>query len=71
MLNPFLQVEPAKKRRQIIGGNEEFAAQQHGHILDSMPARPSMGLWVGRLLIRMGEKLAKEDIHLKNARENA
>ena len=71
MLNPFLQAEAGKKRRLIMGGNEESAAQEHGQTLDSFTPRPSVGLWIGRLLIRMGKKLSKEDIALKNARENA
>jgi hypothetical protein len=70
MLNPFLQTEPGKKSRKIIGGNEEYAAQQHGRSLDNMPPQPSMGLWIGRLLIRIGKKLSREDIALKSAREN-
>ena len=71
MFNPFLQTEPRKKRWQIIGGNEESTAQRQGRILDSMPEQPSVGLWMGRLLIRMGQKLAKEDVDLKISRENA
>ena len=71
MFNPFLQTEPRKKRWQIIGGNEESTAQKQGRILDSMPEQPSMGLWMCRLLIRMGKKLAREDTALKSAREHA
>ena len=71
MLNPFLQTQSAEKRRKIIGGTEEFAAQQHGQALGSLTPRPSLVLWAGRLLIRMGEKLAKEDIDLKTTRESA
>jgi hypothetical protein len=70
MLNPFLQTQSAKKRRLIMGGNEEFVAQLQGHTLDSMSPRPSLGLWIGRLLIRMGKKLSKEDIALKSDREH-
>ncbi len=70
MLNPFLQPEPGKKGRLILGGNEESAAQEFGHTLEST-SQPNLGLWIGRLLIRMGEKLSKEDTALKNARENA
>ncbi len=70
MLNPFLQTEAGKNRRLIMGGSEETAAQQYGHTLEGM-SQPSVGLWIGRLLIRIGEKLAKKDSALKNARENA
>ena len=70
MLNPFLQTEPGKNRRLIMGGNEESAAQEFGHTLKGA-SRPSLGLLIGRMLIRMGKKLSKEDIALKSARENA
>jgi hypothetical protein len=71
MLNPFLQTQSAEKRRYIVGGNEEYAAQQQGQPIYSPAPRPSVFLWVGRLLIRIGEKLAKKDVDLKTTRESA
>ena len=71
MLNPFLQPRSAEKTRQHRAGAEDLPAQIHGHSLDTSTPHPSMGLWIGRLLIRMGEKLAQQDIELKTTRENS
>jgi hypothetical protein len=71
MLNPFIQVGPEEKRRKSTNEVEEYAAQVTGYSVDTASPRPPMGLWLGRLLIRMGRKLAKEDVDLKITRENA
>jgi len=69
MLNPWLQPGPTEKRRQNRTA-QELSAQIYSHSLDTSTPRPSVGLWVGKLLIRMGEKLAKQDDQLKSIREN-
>ncbi len=71
MLNPFLQSMPDEKQRQAHANNEEFNAQMYGHSLDTSKPHPSVGLWVGRLLIRMGEKLTKQDTELHSIKENS
>ena len=70
MLNPFIQVGADEKRRKHLNEAEEFA-QMTGYSVDTASPRPPMGLWLGRLLIKMGRKLAKEDVDLKISRENA
>jgi hypothetical protein len=64
MLDPFLQELPDKKQRQTKASNEDFSVEMYGHSLDTSKPHPSVGLWVGRLLIRMGERLAKQDTDL-------
>ena len=71
MLNPFLQPVPAKKQAHPQNDHEELAAEIYGHSLDTSVPRPNVGLWVGRLLIRMGEKLANEDVESKSSRQAA
>ncbi len=71
MLNPFIQIGAEKKRRENLNQTEESVAQVYGHSLDTASPRPAMGLWLGRLLIRMGQKLAKQDMDLKIDRERA
>lgn len=71
MLNPFIQLGPKEEGNQKNAAAEEFSVQMYGHSLDTSTPRPSMGLWVGRLLIRMGQKLTKQDAQLKSIRENA
>jgi hypothetical protein len=43
----------------------------YGHSIDTSTPHPSMGLWVGKLLIRMGEKLAGRNAVLKTDKEKA
>jgi hypothetical protein len=71
MLNPFLQPVPAEKQAHPQNDRHELTANVYGHSLDTAVPHPNVGLWVGRLLIRMGEKLASEDIESKKSRENA
>jgi len=71
MLNPFLHPMPEQKPRQNHGEVEEYTAQMYGHSLDTASPRPSVGLWVGRLLIRMGHMLTKEDADLQTSREHS
>jgi hypothetical protein len=70
MLNPFLQPIPTEKRR-LTTATEEARAQILGHSIDTASPHPTMGLWVGKLLIRMGEKLANQDHQLKELKEHA
>jgi hypothetical protein len=70
MLNPFLQPMPDKKQRQMTTNSEEFSAQMYGHSLDTSKPHSSVGLWVGQLLIRMGQKLTKHDTDLQTLKDN-
>lgn len=70
MLNPFIQYVPREKDKGTTRGREESLAEMYAHSVDTSSPHPSMGLWVGKLLIRMGEKLAKQDMPLKTNREN-
>lgn len=71
MLNPFIQLPPSGKEKKVQDETEESYAQMHGYSVDSASPKPSMGLFVGKLLIRMGEKLVKEQIPLGSTREHA
>ncbi len=71
MLNPFIQIGTEEDRRKGAGESEKPVVQLYGHSADTASPRPAMGLWLGRLLIRMGKKLAKEDMNLKMNRERA
>lgn len=71
MLNPFLHPQSNEKIRQYRSPAEELTAQFQGHSLDTSSPHPSMGLWIGKLLIRMGERLSKQDIPLKSTRESS
>jgi hypothetical protein len=70
MLNPFIQSPRTEKDRPRLT-EDEALVQLHGQSLNKDAAQPSVGLWVGKLLIRMGEKLTKEDMQLKSTRERA
>ncbi len=72
MLNPFLNPMPTQQKpKKTVANTDESIAQTFGHSLDTASPRPSMGLLLGKLLIRMGEKLAKEETPLKSTREGA
>jgi hypothetical protein len=71
MLNPFLQPIRPEKPHRTSAAAEEAAAQFHGHSLDTASPHASVGLWVGRLLIRMGKQLAHQDHELKELKERA
>ncbi|MGE5073275.1 MAG: hypothetical protein ACM3MF_07600 [Anaerolineae bacterium] len=71
MLNPFLQPIRPQKPHRTSAAAEEAAAQMIGHSLDTASPHPSVGLLVGRLLIRMGEHLAHQNHELKDLKEHA
>ncbi len=71
MLDPFVQIVSDEREKKLTGRARESIAEMYGHSVDTASPRPSMGLWVGRLLIRMGEKLTKQNPALKANRENA
>ncbi len=72
MLNPmFLQPNHTEKRKHRRAATQEFSTFNVEHCLDTANPRPSMGLFIGRLLIRMGQKLSKQDGELKGIRQNA
>ena len=71
MLDPFVQIVADEKGRKINARKSESIAEIYGHSIDTASPRPSMGLWVGRLLIRMGQKLTKQDVSLGTEKEEA
>lgn len=71
MLNPFFLQPESHKGKKNSAAEEEFSAQLYGHSLDTSTPRPSVGLWVGKLLIRMGHKLTKQDDELSSFKEHA
>jgi hypothetical protein len=71
MMNPLIPMLPPEKRQKPVRESEEAYIQMYGHSVDSASPRPSMGLFLGRLLIRMGQKLTKEEFPLESSRENA
>lgn len=71
MLNPFLQPVPTEKHPKKTKASDAMAFEVYGHSLDTSSPRSNVGLLVGKLLIRMGEKLVKEENGLKSTRENA
>ena len=70
MLNPFLQPVPTEKHGKKRKASDVLPSEMRGHSLDASSPRQNVGLLVGKLLIRMGEKLAKEDNQLKSTRAN-
>jgi len=70
MLNPFMQDLP-RKRNGRVSKNESLAAEQKPVVVETFTRRPSAGLWLGKLLIRMGEKLAKQDVQWKGTKQSA
>ncbi len=71
MLNPFIQLPPSGKPRKPQDETEEAYAQMYGTNMDCACPKPTMGLFVGKLLIRMGTKLTKEQIRMESTREHA
>ena len=72
MLNPFLQFPPEKANKSQAEMNEEAAAQINNAKPVRKPSRQkNLGLWTGNLLIKMGKKLAEQDIELKTSKEHA
>jgi hypothetical protein len=70
MMNPFLVIPPEKTGKHRKAINEEMAAEYSQFVKNTAP-RKNVGLWVGNLLIRMGKKLAEQDIELKTSKEHA
>ncbi len=71
MFDPFVQIASNEKGKKLNSRAGESIVEMYGHSLDTASPRPSMGLWVGRLLIRMGEKLTKQDVSLTTNKEKA
>ncbi len=70
MLNPFIQSPSAEKHRHVTSEIEDALVQRPGSALRTA-IHPSAGLWLGKLLIRIGQKLVGQDVPLKSRRENA
>jgi hypothetical protein len=71
MLNPFLQLPPQKTGKRRTEMNEELAAQLDAQLAQTPSTRKNLGLWAGNLLIRMGKKLAEQDIEMTTSKEHA
>lgn len=71
MLNPFVQLVSDEREKKISGRTGESIAEMVGHSIDTASPREPMGLWLGKLLIRMGEKLSGQDSTLKATKEKA
>jgi hypothetical protein len=71
MMNPFLLVPQKKTGKTRIELNEELAAQQYAQIVRNSGSHRNMGLWAGNLLIRIGKKLAEQDIEMQTSKEHA
>ena len=70
MINPFIQSPQGEKQRQMPTADQAYMQMYEQAIADHSQ-RPAVGLWVGRLLIRMGEKLTKQEPSLKSSRQHA
>lgn len=72
MLNPFINYLPPKKAREDFrSSNEnEIHASYEKKTIDAPASRPLI-LWFGTLLIKMGEKMTKENLRTKSSHGNA
>ena len=70
MLNPFIQDLPPR-RKSLVVKNRQLTAEQHTEAVEDIAPHPAPGLWLGKLLIRMGEKLTKQNIELKGTKQSA
>ncbi len=71
MMNPFLQVPAPKTGKYRKAMNDELNQEQSAQFVANSAPRKNLGLWVGNLLIRMGKKLAEQDIEMKTSKEHA
>ncbi len=71
MLDPFVQIVSDEREKKLTGRAGESIGEMYGHSVDTASPHPSMGLWVGKLLIKMGEKLAGKDVSLAANKEEA
>lgn len=71
MYDPLMHMPPKDKRQDPWLDTDEAMGQMYGHSVSSASPRPSVGLFVGKLLIRMGEKLVKDETALKRIRKGA
>lgn len=71
MLDPFVQLVSDERERKMQVRTGATIAEMYGHSIDTSTPHPSVGLWVGKLLIKMGEKLAGKDVPLTAHKEKA
>lgn len=74
MMNPIFQYPPEKRRKNRNEKDEELAIlaeQLKAKSAKVTSTHKNIGLWAGNLLIRMGKKLAEQDIDLKTSKEHA
>ena len=70
MLNPYIQNLPPK-RTDKTAKNDNLAAEQYARTIENSASEVDAGLWLGKLLIRMGEKLTKQHVELKGTKQSA
>lgn len=66
MYDPLMHMPQPDKRQDPWLDTEEAMGQMYGRSVSSASPRPSMGLFIGKLLIRMGQKLVKDESALKH-----
>ncbi len=72
MFNPFLLQALPPERPGLFTDEEEKFAHHHGRVVTGvLPHGPGVSLYIGKLLIRMGARLAKQDIEFKASTEHA
>ncbi len=71
MLDPFVQIVSDEKGKRLHTTGGETFGEMYGHSIDTASPHPGVGLWLGKLLIRMGQKLAKQEVSMKMDREKA
>ena len=48
-----------------------LTAEQYAREIENVAPKADAGLWLGKLLIRMGEKLTKQNIELEGTKQSA
>ncbi len=64
MLNPFIQDPLSHKEKERVI-NAEMDAHRFAHVAER--PRSQAALWLGNLLIKMGEKLTEREVEMKSA----
>jgi len=71
MLNPLIQSLPLKNGKYSKKVEKKAVAHQDAATFEKQTRQPSLVLWVGNLLIRMGKRLTEPNMEMKRSREHA
>ncbi len=72
MLNPFINYPTPKKTGEDFKALNKDLIYQNYERANQVSSTPRyLVLWLGSLLIKMGEKLTKENLSAKSTHENA